>query len=217
VSEPTRVIRAGLLDSSWAVGHPEKVIDNGFRPIHEVTASTKRIIAAFYGRKPTHSYFCGCSDVGREGPDGSQRYPDDYDGIIVAHQPSRMCLSTWRGNSSLGLEMRKLYSYKQAGGNSGGALAACDRIDGIVDGIIGDPQRCTFDPGTLACNGAEPIAASPRPQLMTLRRLYAGAVRADGSRVFHGYSPGAEAEPEGWGKIHYRIGPGEKLRVSKWA
>jgi len=204
--------QGGLLDSSWAVGHPEKVIDNGFRAIHEVTASTKRIIAAFYGRKPTHSYFCGCSDGGREGLMEAQRYPDDYDGIIagapaIEDVPLDMAWQqfAWLGDGASYIPTSKLAAIQAA------ALAACDRIDGIVDGIIGDPQRCTFDPGTLACNGAETDRCLTQAQLMTLRRLYAGAVRADGSRVFHGYSPGAEAEPEGWGRYITGSGPGKSF------
>jgi len=72
--------RAG--DSGWALGHPEKVIDFGYRAIHEMTLEAKVIIRAFYGKSPEHSYFVGCSDGGREGLMEAQRFPDDYDGIV---------------------------------------------------------------------------------------------------------------------------------------
>jgi len=51
-------------DSAWALGHPEKVIDFGYRATHEMTLKAKAIIRAFYGKSPEHSYFVGCSDGG---------------------------------------------------------------------------------------------------------------------------------------------------------
>jgi tannase/feruloyl esterase len=34
-------------------------------------------------------------------------------------------------------------------------VAACDKNDGLADGIIADPRRCTFDPRALTCDGAD--------------------------------------------------------------
>ena len=52
--------------AGWAVGHPEKLIDFGYRAVHETSVQAKAIIRAFYGRDPSLSYFAGCSDGGRE-------------------------------------------------------------------------------------------------------------------------------------------------------
>lgn len=70
-------------DASWALGHPEKVIDFGTRAIKETTDAAKAIIAAEKGAGPRTAYFQGCSDGGREALMEAQRYPDDFNGIIA--------------------------------------------------------------------------------------------------------------------------------------
>jgi len=54
------------VDGSWAIGHPEKVKDFGYRAVHLTNEKAKEIIAAFYGKAPKYSYFNGCSEGGRE-------------------------------------------------------------------------------------------------------------------------------------------------------
>ncbi|MCA1829103.1 MAG: tannase/feruloyl esterase family alpha/beta hydrolase [Myxococcales bacterium] len=74
---------ASGFDASWALGHPEKVVDFGYRALKETTDTAKALIAAFYGASPRLSYFSGCSDGGREALQEAQRYPGDWDGIVV--------------------------------------------------------------------------------------------------------------------------------------
>jgi feruloyl esterase len=70
-------------DASFALGHPEKVVDFGYRAVHEMTVKAKAIIAAFYGDPPKLSYWQGCSSGGKQGLKEAQRFPSDYDGIIA--------------------------------------------------------------------------------------------------------------------------------------
>ena len=70
-------------DAGWALGHPEKIVDYGYRAIHEMTENAKTILRAFYGESPARSYFSSCSNGGRQALMEAQRYPDDYDGIIA--------------------------------------------------------------------------------------------------------------------------------------
>ena len=74
---------AAVIDARWAVGHPEKVVDFGWRAIHETAVASKAIVQAYYGRAATHAYFAGCSNGGREALMEAQRFPDDYDGIVA--------------------------------------------------------------------------------------------------------------------------------------
>ena len=69
--------------AEFALGHPEKVVDFGYRAIHEMTVAAKRVIDAHYGRAPQFSYFNGCSQGGRQGITSAQRYPADFDGIVA--------------------------------------------------------------------------------------------------------------------------------------
>src|SRR5262249_48267178 len=71
------------LDAGWALGHPEKIIDYGYRGIHEMTRVAKTVIAADYSKPLERSYFAGCSGGGRQGLIEAQRYPEDYDGILA--------------------------------------------------------------------------------------------------------------------------------------
>jgi Tannase and feruloyl esterase len=68
---------------SFALKHPEKLIDFAYRSVHEMTVTAKATIEAFYGRRPRLSYWNGCSTGGRQGLKEAQRFPDDYDGIIA--------------------------------------------------------------------------------------------------------------------------------------
>lgn len=117
--------KGGATDGEWALGHYEKIVDFGYRAIHETADKSKSIIQAFYNDKPKHSYFSSCSNGGRQALLEAQRYPADYDGIIAggARQfldpsPGRICVE--RAGSERGL-----YSGQQienGGGRRGGRL-----------------------------------------------------------------------------------------------
>jgi len=191
----------GALDASWALGHPEKVIDYGYRAIHETALTGQGIVAAFYGRASDHSYFSGCSNGGRQALMEAQRYPADYDGIIAGAPANFMThlfsSGVWdnrvlTSNSAAYLSPSKLPAIEAA------ALAACDGLDGVVDGVIDDPRKCNFDPSSLQCQGAETDACLTSPEIATLRALYAGPVNSAGVQVFPGYPVGGQAGANGW-------------------
>src|SRR5438270_2997377 len=70
-------------DTTWALGHPEKIIDFGYRAIHQMTEVAKATVTAFYRSKPKHSYFGSCSNGGRQALMEAQRFPEDYEGILA--------------------------------------------------------------------------------------------------------------------------------------
>ena len=76
---------ANPFDASWAKGHPEKIIDFGYRSTHLTAVLARAVITAFYGAKPRHAYFEGCSQGGQEALMEAQRFPEDYDGIIAGN------------------------------------------------------------------------------------------------------------------------------------
>src|SRR5262249_1057832 len=71
------------IDASFALGHPEKVIDFGYRAVHEMTVMAKGILAAYYGDAPKHSSGNGRSSGGKQGLKEAQPFPSDYDGVIA--------------------------------------------------------------------------------------------------------------------------------------
>jgi feruloyl esterase len=188
----------GVLDASWALGHPEKVTDYGYRAIHQTAQMGQAILAAFYGQRPGHSYFNGCSNGGRQALMEAQRYPEDYDGIIAGSPANFMthlfATGVW-DNQALTvnyLPPSKLPAIEAA------ALAACDGLDGVVDGVIDDPRKCHFDPSTLLCQGAETDACLTSGEIATLSALYAGPVNSAGVQVFPGYPVGGQTGANGW-------------------
>jgi feruloyl esterase len=70
-------------NGAFVIGHPEQVIDFGYRAIHEMAVQSKSLIKAFYGESEKLSYFVGCSTGGRQALMEAQRYPNDFDGIIA--------------------------------------------------------------------------------------------------------------------------------------
>jgi feruloyl esterase len=91
-------------------------------------------------------------------------------------------------------------------------LAACDAIDGLTDGIIDDPRRCKFDPGTLACKGEDGDTCLTAPQVESVKKVYDGAKNPrTGERIFAGWARGTEAR---WAP--YFIDPVEARRNEFW-
>ncbi len=185
-------------DATWALKHPEKITDFGYRAIHLTAVNAKSIIRAFYGEVPAHSYFSSCSNGGRQALMEAQRYPDDYDGILAGapanYWTHLLATAVWNLQALDGdgyIPAKKLPAITSA------ALAACDDKDGVKDGVIENPSRCHFDPSPLLCSGPETDSCLTAAQLKTLKTLYGGLL-VGGKRWFPGYSPGGEAAPGGW-------------------
>jgi feruloyl esterase len=139
---------------SFALGHPEKLIDFGYRSEHEMAVKAKRIINAFYGNTPQFSYWNGCSTGGRQGLREAQSYTTDFDGIMAgAPANPRTHLAGWGvyvGQSALKdkantIPATKLPMIHQA------VVGTCDALDGVKEGLIEDPTKCKFDFKALAC------------------------------------------------------------------
>lgn len=185
-------------DQNWAVGHPEKVIDYAYRSKHLVTVAAKGLIATFYGNPPTHSYFSSCSNGGRQALMEAQRYPEDYDGFVVGAPWNFQSHSTagfiWDAQAlnapGAAIPASKLPAINKA------VVEACDAKDGLRDGVIEDPSKCAFDPGTLACKNAESDECLTPAQITALKKLYAGPANPrTGMSIFPGWAPGSEL---GW-------------------
>jgi feruloyl esterase len=188
--------QGGVLDASWAVGHPEKYIDFAYRALHLTTVTAKEVIHAFYGRGPRYSLYSGCSGGGRLALMEAQRYPADYDGIIAGAAGGNMthiiAFVTWLGqltykNPAGYISTAKLPAIQAA------ALAECDGNDGVKDGVIENPLQCKFDPSVLLCKGPETDSCLTAPQVEHLKQIYAGAKKANGEQFMPGFSPGGEA------------------------
>jgi len=182
----------------WAIGHPEKWADWGYRAVHEMVVATKALANAYYGRPIRYSYWNSCHNGGNQGLNEAQRYPEDFDGIVaedpaffISHlQPGSLYISWVALKDGVGgpgyLPVEKLAVIHQA------ALSACDGNDGLVDGLIEHPPSCTFDPASIRCGAGDGPDCLTAGQVETVRKIYEGAKFADGTPIYTGFERGSE-------------------------
>jgi feruloyl esterase len=183
-------------DASFALGHPEKLIDFGYRAVHETAMQSRKTIAAFYGGPARLSYFNGCSGGGRMAFQEAQRFPADFDAILAGapgydrvNQSVQMLMNakaTLDRPDSM-IPPAKYPVIHRA------ALSACDAADGLEDGLISDPQRCHFDPKSIECKGADAADCLTSAQVAAADRIYAGVKNPKtGVEIFPGLERGSE-------------------------
>jgi feruloyl esterase len=197
VATDTGHVGSGM-DVKFAAGHKEKLIDFGYRAVHEMTVRAKAVIAAYYGRKEQRSLWVSCSTGGRQGLMEGYRYPEDYDGIssMAPANPmvGLMIGSLWTGYAAMKDDARRL-AMPQLMAAHKAYVGQCDEKDGLKDGIVSNPERCRFDPGIIQCKEGESQDCLTAPQVAALRDIYAGAKNPrTGEQIFPGFPPGSEQQ-----------------------
>jgi len=203
------------IDATWALGHPERIVDFGHRAIHEMTAKARAVVAAFYGEVPHRSYFASCSNGGRQALMEAQRYPADYDGIVsgapAAAWTAFMAGFVWdtqaMADPAAHVPPAKLPALERA------VIAACDARDGVPDGVLASPTTCAFDPRTIVCKGADSADCLTAPQAAALAKVYAGPRARDDKPIARGFPPGGETGAGGWGLWITGEAPGRSLQA----
>ena len=161
--------------ASFAVGHPEKLIDYAHRSLHELAVTAKAVVREYYGSAPKLALWNGCSTGGNQGLTIASKYPADFDAIIAGAPPdprarlmsTRLLINQLVHRSSDSyIPPDKYPAIHQA------ALAACDLDDGAKDGVIAHPRGCRFDPGTIECRSADSPSCLTSAQVETAKLLY---------------------------------------------
>ena len=187
---------------SFAPEHPEQLVDFGYRAVHEMTVAAKAVISAYYGNGPQYSYWNACAAGGRQGWQEVQRYPADYDGLVVmdpanywTHLQS-WSLWVWQAAHETDASYIPPEKYEVI---HDAVLDACDVLDGVDDGVLEDPTSCTFDPQVLACTSGDAPGCLTAAQVTTARKIYAPATNPrTNAEIFPGLMPGSEM---GWGSL----------------
>jgi feruloyl esterase len=145
-------------NADFALGHPEKLIDLAYRSIHEMTVQSKTIIGEHYGTPARYSYYNGCSQGGRQGLAAAQKYPDDFNGIIAgaaAWDQMGMHAARTALNLSVNKDPGSVIPPAKYGMIHEAVLNACDALDGVKDGVIENPSKCSFDYSKLLCKAGD--------------------------------------------------------------
>ena len=201
-------------DASWALGHPEKIVDFGHRAIHLMTAVGKATTKAFYGDAPQRGYFSSCSNGGRQALMEAQRYPDDYDGILAgapANYWTHLLTSALWDAQATTVDPASYIPTSKIPALARAVNEACDAKDGVKDGVLNDPRQCHFEPASLLCKSGDSDSCLTQPQVTALEKLYRGAHDSKGHEIFPGFLPGAEEGAGGWPAWITGEGPGKSL------
>jgi feruloyl esterase len=179
----------------------QAALDFAYDANHKVADVAKQFIAAYYTKPAAHSYFVGCSTGGREGMILTQRYPEEFDGV-VSGAPARRT-----GYSNLASGPWAAVAYNQAAPKDangqpiiaqalsdedrklviGALLNRCDARDGVADGMIFDPMGCDFDPAVLECKSAKDASCLSAAQVKAIKTAFAGPKNLHGDQVYPGY------------------------------
>ena len=186
-------------DPAFMTGHPERVTDFAHRAIHELAVAAKTISNSYYGNAPRLSYFNGCSTGGRQALTAAQRYPADFDGIIAgAAANNTVRMTSMQLFSGLAVQLDPAAAINEPKRNAlhQAVVNACDARDGVRDGIIENPQACTFDPRQAACTAGNADSCLTEAQVAAARKIYTGPTNPrTGESIFPGLAKGSET---GW-------------------
>ena len=190
---------------SWAYKHPEKMVDWAWRALHVSTIAAKKTVAAFYGKPAAKNYFVSCSAGSHHAIMEATRFPSDYDGMVGGAAPWKwtalMFGHTW--NSMPAMKDASALTAESVAILNRRMIAACDKLDGLEDGIIADPRRCTVDPGQFQCND------TGKTRMPDAGASGSGAAHLCGREEIrrHGVDAGPGARQRGWAGLPRAAAP----------
>lgn len=171
----------------------QEIRNNAYLGIHDMTVVGKALTRAFYGRDPKYAYFVGASTGGRQGLSEAQRFPEDYDGILSgcpATNWHRFVPATLWPQVAM-FEAGTLVSKAKLDAVTAAAVQACDGLDGVVDGVIDFPERCTWDPAAFVGTkvGDETFTAA---DARAVRSIWEGPRGEGGRFIWYGFTRGTD-------------------------
>lgn len=192
----------GGADGSWALDDRKAEVDFGHRSPHVTAVTAKALLERFYGKPAEFSYFQGCSTGGRQALSEAQRYPGDFDGIVAGapalYQNQLATLSQgFLETVNRAEDGTLILSRADSTIVRDAVLEACDAPDGRVDGVVGNPDACDFDPGVLLCQPDSPDGTClTAAQVDVVRAFYSAPLDDKGDELYpSGLSVGSEG---GW-------------------
>jgi feruloyl esterase len=150
------------------------------------------MIAAHYGRKPDHAYVYGCSNGGRHTMVAAGRMPEAYDGYLVGDPgfdlPRAAIQHAWDAQAFVKADpdIRQSITRDDAALVSHKIIQACDRLDGLEDGLTANLAACqkAFDFDSLTCAPGATSDCLPEAKVTALRASFAGPKNSKGEALY---------------------------------
>jgi feruloyl esterase len=182
---------------------PQARIDYGYNAVDKVTQVAKYILKLHYGKRPDYAYFVGCSNGGRQGMVASQRFPTYFDGIVAGAPgfdlPRAAVAEAWNEQALAPLAtsvstngqpyLVDTFSDADLALAANAILAACDDLDGLVDGIVDNYAACKNRQvypqlEAIQCTGAKTASCLSADQIEALKMIYAGPENSRGKALY---------------------------------
>ena len=188
--------QGAVTTASWALNDIERQLNFGHVGVHRVAETAKAIVRHYYNAGIERSYFSGCSNGGRQALMEAQRYPDDFDGIIAGAPAAdftgigaQFISNIQKAFPDPSAIAQPIFSPETLQNVETQIVAKCDAIDGVADGLLEDPRRCTVD--LMSLTGLTDA------QKKLLTALY-GETRVNGELVYPAQPFGGEGHADGW-------------------
>jgi hypothetical protein len=188
--------QGGLTDASWALNNLERQLNYGYLAVHRTAEAAKAIVRHYYGANETRSYFSGCSNGGRQAMMEAQRFPDDFDGVVagapamdfvgIAAQFVKDIQAVFPDSRTVAASTLSPETLKSVEAQ---IVEKCDAVDGVKDGLLDDPRRCTVD--IAALTGLTDV------QRAALKKIYSETPGKEGA-TYPAQPFGGEGEVAGW-------------------
>jgi pimeloyl-ACP methyl ester carboxylesterase len=171
-------------DASWARGHPQRIIDYGYRSIGVTSDAARAILRAYYGKEASRRYFAGCSNGGRQALMAAERFPEDWDGIL-AGSPATPWIGHVAGFAEIQQTLRR------------------DEDSWLPATKLPAVQRAALERRSPVCADADNVACLTKPQAQSLAVI-----------VRHGYDPTTATYAGGWAEWIVNDAPGAKTQLT---
>jgi len=177
--------------TTWAHNSLQRELDYSFRALHLNTLAVKKIIQSYYGSETVYSYFDGCSTGGGQAFKEAQRFPGDFDGILAGapvSDPFSLLVYIWNNQHA-----QELMQFDDERVRFLGELLMTkyDASDGVVDGVIGNPEAIDFDPGRDLPRDPQGKRGFTEREIQGLTMAY-GGLFFDGRQLAPGIPVGGE-------------------------
>ena len=158
--------------------------------IQDTDSVARAAIVAYYGKPAKYRYFAGCSNGGKNASVAAAVFGDDYDGIVsgdgvYGHNDEDVGGSDMSGMTAKWAASAQATNAVPITAAKGAAvyqaqLAACDGADGVVDGIVSNPEACHFSLLSMACSGNGNASCLTGAEIQTIASLRSDLTDASG-------------------------------------